>query len=115
MLKEHGYRRRWGKATQVPRVDVSGRVSPPAQGRDEAQHWAPLLKSTHLLAVLQKQAVDVIHGVPTKATYVRIFEAFENRYGDHQQTAEYHSQLKAEIHLVGPASLDASNTKSPHC
>lgn len=77
-------------------------VSPPVQGRDEIQHWEPRVKSTHLLAVLQRQAVD---GVPSKATYVGIFEAFENRYGDHQLAAEYHSQLKVEIHLVGPARV----------
>jgi hypothetical protein len=51
------------------------------------------------------QAVDVQHGVPAKARYKETFEALEIRYGDHQLTAEYHSQLKAELHLVGPARV----------
>jgi hypothetical protein len=101
----HGNRGRWGKATQVPRVDVQGRVLPQIQGRDEAQHRASRVKSRLLLAVLQRQAVDDLHGVPTKATCAGIFEALENPNGDHQLAAEYHSQLKAEIHLVGPAKI----------
>jgi hypothetical protein len=105
MLKEHGSRRRWGEATQVPWFDVKGRVSPTSQGRDEVRHWAPRVKSTQLLTVLQRQAVDVLRRVPTKATYVGIFEALENRYGDYQMAVEDHSQLKVEIHLVGPARV----------
>jgi hypothetical protein len=84
---------------------MPGRKSPPVHGRGGAQHWARRTKATHPLAVLQRQAVDVQHGVPAKATYKETFTALENRYGDHQLAAEYHSQLQAEIYLVEPARV----------
>jgi hypothetical protein len=58
-------------------------------------------KAADLLTILQGQAANIIHSVPTGAAYQDTISALEGRYGDHQLTAAYQSQLKARMQLSG--------------
>jgi hypothetical protein len=62
-------------------------------------HWTSHEKVVHLLAILQGQAVDILHSVSAEATYKDIIWALKGHYGDHQQAAAYWSQLKARIQM----------------
>jgi hypothetical protein len=44
--------------------------------------WTSWEKATYLIAALQGQACDVLHGVPRGATYKEAIEALEDRFGD---------------------------------
>lgn len=43
-------------------------------------------KATPEVPVLQEQAVDVLHQIPTEARYEDIVEELKGLYGDHQLT-----------------------------
>jgi hypothetical protein len=47
------------------------------------------------LSVLHGKAADILHTMPAEATYEAIVGALLDRFGDHQLTAAYRSQLKA--------------------
>jgi hypothetical protein len=73
-------------------------------------NWAPWEKATHLSAVLQGQAADVLHGVPAEATYEDIVEALPCLYGDNQLTATYCPQLSDGTQLIGESSQEFATT-----
>lgn len=71
-----------------------GRVPPPLQPwLGKTGHYA------HQLAALQAQASDVLHGIPTEATYEEIIEALESR-----------SQLKTKTQIVGVLLMACATT-----
>jgi hypothetical protein len=86
-----------GKAHRIklPGFDgtMSWTVSSPVQVRGRAQ--------LDRLAILQVQAVDMLHSIPTEARYKDINEVLKGRYGEHQLPIENHSQLKARTQLIG--------------
>jgi hypothetical protein len=45
--------------------------------------------------------VDILHSVPTEATYEDIVEALKDSYADLQPAAAYRSQLKARTQANG--------------
>jgi hypothetical protein len=53
-------------------------------------NWAPWEKATHLLAILQGQAADVLYSVPAKVMYEEIIMVPESCYGDYQLAMAYH-------------------------
>jgi hypothetical protein len=59
--------------------------------------WTPREKAAHL----QGQAADVLHSVPAGAPYEDIVGALQDRFGDHQLTAAYRSQLKTRVQTGG--------------
>jgi hypothetical protein len=59
--------------------------------------WKPRKKVAHLLSILQGRAADVLHSVTSEASYEDIVGALQDRFGDHQLTAAYRSQLKAWV------------------
>jgi hypothetical protein len=61
----------------------------------------PSEKAAHLLNVLQGRAVDILHSVPTEATYEDIVEALIDSYADLQPASAYRSQLKARTQANG--------------
>ena len=58
-------------------------------------NWTQSERAAHLLGVLHGKAADILHTVPAEATYEAIVGALRDRFGDHQLTAVYRSQLKA--------------------
>jgi hypothetical protein len=44
--------------------------------------WKSGEKAAHLLNALQGRAMDILHSVPTEATYGDIVEALKGSYGD---------------------------------
>jgi hypothetical protein len=62
-----------------------------------AEHncWTQQGKYTYLITALQGRAADVLHGIPTNATYEEALQALEDRFGDHHVATVYRSQLKA--------------------
>jgi hypothetical protein len=69
----------------------------------EHNNWTDREKVTHLLAVLKRQAFDVLHSVPTDARYEDIVK---DHYGDYQLAAAYSSQLKAKTQLCDEFQQD---------
>jgi hypothetical protein len=63
--------------------------------------WTPGEKAAHLLSVLQGQAADVLHSVPSEASYEDIAGALRDRFGDHQLAAVYRSHLMARVQTGG--------------
>jgi hypothetical protein len=61
--------------------------------------WTSHEKAAHLLAVLQRQAADILHSIPAGATYKDIVGVLKGRYGEHQLAAACRAQLKARIQL----------------
>jgi hypothetical protein len=45
--------------------------------------WTPREKAAHILSVLQGQAADIQHSVPSEASYEDIVKALQDRFGDH--------------------------------
>jgi hypothetical protein len=68
-----------------------------------AEHncWTQQGKYTYLITALQGRAADVLHGIPTSATYNETLQALEDRFGDHHVATVYRSQLKARTHRAG--------------
>jgi hypothetical protein len=64
-------------------------------------NWQPGEKAAHLLSGLQGQAADILHSLPTEATYEDIVGALRDRFGDHQLAAAYRSQLKTRVQASG--------------
>jgi hypothetical protein len=64
-----------------------------------ARHNCVPREVTHLLAILQGKATDVLHSVPAEMTYQDTAEALEGCYRDHQVAAVYCSQLKVRTQL----------------
>jgi hypothetical protein len=56
-------------------------------------NWTEQKETTRLLAILQGQAVCVVHIIPTETTYEDT-EKLEHHYWDHQLAADYFSQLQ---------------------
>jgi hypothetical protein len=61
--------------------------------------WTPREKAAHLLSVLQGQAADILHSVPSEASYEDIAGALQDRFGDHQLAAAYRLHLKARVQM----------------
>jgi len=57
----------------------------------------PNEKATHLLSVLQGKVADILHTLPTEATYEDIVRALWDRFVDHQLVVAYWSQPKARV------------------
>ena len=51
--------------------------------------------------MLQGKATDILHTVPTEATYEDIVGALGDRSGDHQLAAAHRSQLKVRVQTSG--------------
>jgi hypothetical protein len=68
-----------------------------------AEHncWTQQGKYTYLITALQGRAADVLHGIPTSATYGGALQALEDRFEDHHVAAVYRSQLKARTQQPG--------------
>jgi hypothetical protein len=68
-----------------------------------AEHncWTHQEKSTYLITALQDRAANVLHGIPTSATYEETLQASEDRFGDQHFAAAYRSQLKTRPQRVG--------------
>jgi hypothetical protein len=64
-------------------------------------NWTLKENATHLLVILQGQAFDIVHSVPTQVGYGDITEALEIRYCVCQLFTTYHSQLRAGTQLTG--------------
>jgi phosphohistidine phosphatase SixA len=54
----------------------------------------------YLLAILQRQAANILHSVAARATYEDTAEATKQCYGDHKLVEVYWSQLKARTQLT---------------
>jgi hypothetical protein len=67
--------------------------------------WRGWEKATHLLAILQGQAVDVLRSVPTEASSKGIIEAL-GWNADHQLAVAYHAQLTGESLQEFPATTE---------
>jgi hypothetical protein len=61
--------------------------------------WAVQENATHLLAVLQGQAADILHSVPSGVTCEDVVGAPKSCYGDHHMVAACQSQLKVRTQL----------------
>jgi BMFP domain-containing protein YqiC len=70
--------------------------------------WAHCVKATRLVAALQGEASDVLHGVPERAMYEETVEALEDRFGYHHMAAAYHSQLKARTQDDGESPQESA-------
>jgi hypothetical protein len=68
-----------------------------------AEHncWTGQEKSTYLITALQGRVADVLHGIPTSATYEETLRAFEDRFGDQHFAAAHRSQLKTRTKSRG--------------
>jgi hypothetical protein len=63
-------------------------------------------KYTYLITTLQGRAADVLHGIPTSATYEETLQALEDRFGDQHFAAAYRSQLKTRKQEAGESLRD---------
>jgi hypothetical protein len=78
-----------------------GSVPAPVQDRSGAQRFDWPEKYTYLITALQGRAADVLHGIPTSATYEETLQALEDRFGDQHFPAAYRSRLKARTQKAG--------------
>jgi hypothetical protein len=69
-------------------------------------NWTENEKTAQFYSVLQCQAADILHAVPTEATFGDIFRAFRDRFGEQQLATAYRSQLKARVHKIGETLQD---------
>jgi hypothetical protein len=84
----------------------------------EHNNWVDYKKTTHLLPILQGQAIQVLHSVSTEARYENTTVApEEGQYGHHQLVAAYTSQLKTRAQLTGESLQEsaATITQLAHC
>jgi hypothetical protein len=72
--------------------------------------WTTREEATPLLAVLQEQAVDIPHSIPTEARYEDNVEVLEDHYGVYQLPAAYCSHLKAMTQLSGESLQEFAAT-----
>ena len=63
-------------------------------------------KTAHHFSVLQGQAADILHAVPSEATLEDMVGAFRDRFGEHQLAAAYRLQLKSRVHKSGETLQD---------
>jgi hypothetical protein len=68
-----------------------------------AEHncWMHREKLTYLITALKGRAADVLHTIPTSATYEETLQALEDRFGEQHFAAAYRSQLKTRIQRAG--------------
>jgi hypothetical protein len=68
------------------------------QFRTVAEHncWMRQEKYTYLITSLQCPATEVLHGIPKRATYEETLQNLEERFGDQQFAAAFHSQLNTK-------------------
>jgi hypothetical protein len=73
-----------------------------------AEHngWTCQKNYTYLITALQGRAGNVLHGIPTSATYEETLQALEDRFGDQHFAAAYRSQLKARKQEAGESLRD---------
>jgi hypothetical protein len=68
-----------------------------------AEHncWMHREKLTYLITALKGRAADVLHTIPTSATYEETLQALEDRFREQHFAAAYHSQLKTRTQRAG--------------
>jgi hypothetical protein len=66
----------------------------------EHNNWTVREKATHLLIILQGQAINTLHSIPMQAGYEGIIEVLKGHYWDHQLAMAYHFRLKARFQLI---------------
>jgi hypothetical protein len=59
----------------------------------EHNQWSHQEKSTYLITALKGRVADVLHGIPTNATYGETLQALDDRFGDQHFAATYRCQL----------------------
>jgi hypothetical protein len=55
-------------------------------------HWSPQEKSAYLITTLKDRVTDVLHGIPTNATYEETLQALEDRFGGQHFAAAFRQQ-----------------------
>jgi hypothetical protein len=63
--------------------------------------WTHQEKLTYLITALKGRAADVLHTIPTNATYEENLQAQEDRFGEKHFAAAYRSQLKMRTQRAG--------------
>jgi hypothetical protein len=65
-----------------------------------AEHncWMHREKLTYLIRALKGRASDVLHTIPTSATYEETLQALKDRFEEQHFATAYRSQLKTRIH-----------------
>jgi hypothetical protein len=66
-----------------------------------------------MITASNKPASQILHGIPTGATYEEVTEALGNRCVDNHLEAVFHSQLKRRTLLIGE-SLQEFSTAIDH-
>jgi hypothetical protein len=64
-------------------------------------HWFHEEKSTYVITAVKGLAAEVLHGIPTTATFEETLQTLEDRFGYQHFAAAYRSQLKARTQRAG--------------
>jgi hypothetical protein len=68
--------------------------------------WSSQMKSTYLITTLNGRESDVLHGIPTSATYEETLRALDDRFRDQNFAAEFRNQLKTRTQKAGESLQD---------
>jgi hypothetical protein len=63
----------------------------------EHNGWTPADKTAYLIVVLNEPTANILHSIPTEATYEEDTAVHETHYCDHHLVESFHAQLRRSV------------------